>query len=154
MFVESILLVQFYTSSLQKEYVHKIRSYYIDTKSLLQILTCTTLETDRLCFFFRLCTESCIELYQQPSLRTQAIESYTKLIGFMVRSQSNTTAKVTMASQVLSVVVLVLAHHHESQNVHFNQKPFLKLFSSLFIELNNATNRDRKAHRSFITVYR
>lgn len=112
------------------------------------------METDRLCFFFRLCTESCIELYQQSSLRTQAIEAYTKLIGFMIRLQTNVTVKVTMASQVLSVVVLVLAHHHENQNVHFNQKPFLKLFSSLFIELNNATNRDKKGHLSFITVYR
>jgi CCR4-NOT transcription complex subunit 1 len=112
------------------------------------------METDRICFFFRLCTEACIELYQQPPLRTQAIEAYTKLIGCMLHLQNNSTVKVTMASQVLSVVVLVLAHHHENQNLHFNQKPFLKLLSSLFIELNNATNKDKKAHRNFITVYR
>lgn len=63
-------------------------------------------------------------------------------------------SKIKMISHVLSVIVLVIAHQHENQNVHFNQKPFLKLLSSLFIELNNATSRDKHAHAGFITVYR
>lgn len=108
--------------------------------------------TDRLCFFFRLSTETCIELYQ-PS-RPQSIDAYTKLIGYMVRLQESNMAKIKMISHVLSVIVLVIAHQHENQNIHFNQKPFLKLLSSLFIELNNATNRDKHAHAGFITVYR
>ncbi|KAG1121280.1 hypothetical protein G6F42_012580 [Rhizopus arrhizus] len=98
-----------------------------------------------------LSTETCIELYQ-PS-RPQSIDAYTKLTGYMVRLQENNMSKIKMISHVLSVTVLVIAHQHENQNVHFNQKPFLKLLSSLFIELNNATSRDKHAHAGFITVY-
>lgn len=117
-----------------------------------RILSQVSSSTDRLCFFFRLSTETCIELYQ-PS-RPQSIDAYTKLTGYMVRLQENNMSKIKMISHVLSVIVLVIAHQHENQNVHFNQKPFLKLLSSLFIELNNATSRDKHAHAGFVTVYR
>ncbi|KAK4521394.1 chaperone ATPase hsp78 [Mucor velutinosus] len=116
-----------------------------------RILSQVSSSTDRLCFFFRLSTETCIELY--PPARPQAIDAYTKLIGYMVRLQENNMARIKMISHVLSVIVLVIAHQHENQSIHFNQKPFLKLLSSLFIELNNATNRDKHAHAGFITVY-
>lgn len=59
-----------------------------------------------------------------------------------------------MISHVLSVVVLVLAHQHETLITQFNQKPFLKLFTSLFIELNRATSVDRDLNISFVTIYR
>lgn len=72
----------------------------------------------------------------------------------MIRIQDNYTSKITMISHILSVVVLVLAHQHETLGVHFNQKPFLKLLSSLFIEMNQSTSEDKDTNCSFITVYR
>lgn len=72
----------------------------------------------------------------------------------MIRIQDNYTSKITMATHVLSVAVLVLAHQHETLNTQFNQKPFLKLLSSLFIELNQSTSSDKNTNISFITVYR
>ncbi|KAI8642573.1 CCR4-Not complex component, Not1-domain-containing protein [Parasitella parasitica] len=116
-----------------------------------RILSQVTSNTDRLCFFFRLSTETCVELYQ--SSRLQPIDAYTKLVGFMIQLQGNNKTKVKMISQVLSVIVLVIAHQHENHNVQFNQKPFLKLLCSLFTELNNATNRDKHTNDGFITVY-
>jgi CCR4-NOT transcription complex subunit 1 len=110
---------------------------------------------ERLCFFFRLCTETCIELYQPSSRRPQqSMDAYTKLVGYMVRIQDNYTSKITMVSHVLSIAVLVLAHQHESLNTQFNQKPFLKLFTSLFIELYQATSQDKETITSYITIYR
>lgn len=72
----------------------------------------------------------------------------------MVRLQDDYTSKITMTTHVLSIVVLVLAHQHETLNTQFNQKPFLKLLSSLFIELNQSTSDDKDTNSSFITVYR
>lgn len=56
---------------------------------------------------------------------------------------------IQMTSQVLSVIVLVMAQQQEKLGSQFNQKPFLKLMSSLFIELNNV-NDDKE---SFISIY-
>ncbi|KAI7871980.1 CCR4-Not complex component, Not1-domain-containing protein [Mucor mucedo] len=130
---------------------HSMTSTAIYTQFAERILQTTTCDTERLCFFFRLCTEICIDLYQ-PS-RPQSIDAYTKLVGYMIRIQDNYTSKITMATHVLSVAVLVLAHQHETLNTQFNQKPFLKLLSSLFIELNQSTSNDKNTNTSFITVY-
>ena len=72
----------------------------------------------------------------------------------MVQLQPDYMSKITMISHVLSVVVLVLAHQHENLGPQFNQKPFLKLLSALFIELNQVTSKDKELSYSFITVYR
>ncbi|KAI9261911.1 CCR4-Not complex component, Not1-domain-containing protein [Helicostylum pulchrum] len=130
---------------------HSMSSNALYTHFAEKILSTITCDTERLCFFFRLCTETCIELYQ-PS-RPQSIDAYTKLVGYMVRLQENYTSKITMTTHVLSVVVLVLAHQHETLSTQFNQKPFLKLLSSLFIELNQSTSQDKETNTSFITVY-
>ncbi|KAI9477922.1 MAG: CCR4-Not complex component, Not1-domain-containing protein [Benjaminiella poitrasii] len=115
-----------------------------------RILSTVTIETNRLCAFYRLCTETCVDLYHPT--RTQSIEAYTKLVSFMIQ-QDDRHLKLKMTSHILATLVLVLAHHHERQADQFNQKPFLKLFSSLYIELNQATYRDRHAHESFIALY-
>ncbi|KAI8088056.1 CCR4-Not complex component, Not1-domain-containing protein [Gilbertella persicaria] len=116
-----------------------------------RILKTITYDTDKQCFFFRLCTEACVELYRPA--RSQSMDAYSKLIGLMVQAQEGYSAKLKMISQVFSVVVLVLAHHYEYQHVQFNQKPFLKLLCSLFVELNHTTSKDRDVNASLVIVY-
>lgn len=101
-------------------------------------------EEDR-CFFFRLCTETCVNHYLAfRSVSTlhhrrmiHLIDSFTKLISSMViEEKSSDKAKVKLLNDALSVMILVLSHHHEKRGVEFNQKPFLRLFASLFNEIS------------------
>lgn len=130
---------------------HNMANDTLYTQFAERILQTLTSDTERQCFFFRLCTETCVDLYQ-PS-RTHSIDAYSKLIGYLIRIGEDYKSKITMISHVLSVVVLVLAHQHETLGTQFNQKPFLKLLSSLFIEMNQSTSQDKETNCSFITIY-
>ncbi|CAO3682706.1 unnamed protein product [Rhizopus stolonifer] len=125
-------------------YKHTLTAKSIYNQFAKKILETITKDSDRLCFFFRLCTEVCVELYQ-PS-KTQCVDACSKLVGMIIHLSDGS---IQMTSQVLSVVVLVMAQQQEKLGSQFNQKPFLKLMSSLFIELNNV-NGDKE---SFISIY-
>ncbi|KAG1499559.1 hypothetical protein G6F53_011492 [Rhizopus delemar] len=125
-------------------YKHALTSKSVYDQFANKILDTVTADSDRLCFFFRLCTEVCVELYQ-PS-KSQYVDAYSKLVGTIIYKSHGS---IKMTSQVLSIVVLVIAQKQEKLGTQFNQKPFLKLLSSLFIELNNV-NDDKE---SFVSVY-
>ena len=71
------------------------------------------------------------------SFSYQAIDALSKLIVLLVRYHTdpagvnNNKAKVSFLTKILSVMVLVLVHTHNTQGVQFNQKPFVRLFLSL-----------------------
>ncbi|OAD77396.1 Not1 transcription factor [Phycomyces blakesleeanus NRRL 1555(-)] len=104
--------------------------------------------TDQLCS--QLATKSAS--FRRRAL--QLIDSYAKLVAYMVRletGEDDKKAKVTLVSHALSVVTLVLAQHHEKRQVNFNQKPFLRILSSLFCELNKLKNKSIES--SIILAY-
>ncbi|EIE78480.1 hypothetical protein RO3G_03184 [Rhizopus delemar RA 99-880] len=123
-------------------YKHALTSKSVYDQFANKILDTVTADSDRLCFFFRLCTEVCVELYQ-PS-KSQYVDAYSKLVGTIIYKSHGS---IKMTSQVLSIVVLVIAQKQEKLGTQFNQKPFLKLLSSLFIELNNLFS-----HRLFLPL--
>lgn len=101
--------------------------------------------------FFRICIETCIDhaikykaLSEQatPSAAYQPIDAFAKLVVFVLKVQAestkpeNASAAVSQFTRVLSIAVLVLAQHHEHRRQQFNQRPFLRLFSSLLSELS------------------
>ena len=49
---------------------------------------------------------------------------------------NNDQAKVHYLTKILSIFVLVLANMHEEQGQAFQQKPFLRFFSSLINDLH------------------
>ncbi|KAI8367053.1 CCR4-Not complex component, Not1-domain-containing protein [Blakeslea trispora] len=116
---------------------------------ILKTITCQTV--DQLCFFLRLCTEACVGLYR-PS-RTQLVDAYAKLVGYMVSSQQSSTDQLKIISYAFSVVVLVLSSQYEHQQTQFNQKPFLKLLSSLFVELYHVTCKKKTLYKQLMIVY-
>ncbi|KAI8357332.1 CCR4-Not complex component, Not1-domain-containing protein [Choanephora cucurbitarum] len=116
---------------------------------ILKTITCQTV--DQLCFFLRICTEACVSLYRPG--RTQLVDAYAKLVGCMVSAQQNTTEQLKIASYALSVAVLVLSNQYEHQQTQFNQKPFLKLLSSLFVELHQVSCQKKQLHTQLMIVY-
>ncbi|OAD02750.1 Not1 transcription factor, partial [Mucor lusitanicus CBS 277.49] len=114
-------------------------------QSLAQRVMDITKDEDCRCFFFRLCTETCVNHYlafrSVSSLHHRRmihlIDSFTKLVSAMViEEKTSDKAKVKLLNDALSVMILVLSHHHQNRGVEFNQKPFLRLFASLFNEIS------------------
>ena len=70
----------------------------------------------------------------------ESTDSVARLVACMVSAQLNKKGHVEVASKllsdVLSVCVLLLAHCHEIQGPNFDQRPFLRLFISAYIEVN------------------
>ncbi|KAI8147372.1 CCR4-Not complex component, Not1-domain-containing protein [Fennellomyces sp. T-0311] len=102
----------------------------------------TTQDKNGQSFFFRLCTETCVD--QFLSLRSfsssfqnrtmQLIDAYAKLVAYMALVDEHDA--ISIAGRAFSVVILVLAHHHEQRGMNFNQKAFLRILSSLYSEFN------------------
>ncbi|KAI8975394.1 CCR4-Not complex component, Not1-domain-containing protein [Mycotypha africana] len=149
-----------------------------------------TKESDDRCFFFRFCTEVCVNHYLTfRSVSTvhhrrmiHLIDSFSKLITAMIMvkedegkiikqdeeedggkakkqkkskkentkvkkddSNVNNMAKIKMLNDALSVIILVLSQQHEKRGVEFNQKPFLRLFSSIFNEISKLNDKSLDA---------
>ncbi|KDQ13139.1 hypothetical protein BOTBODRAFT_188668 [Botryobasidium botryosum FD-172 SS1] len=95
-------------------------------------------------FFFRVCTETSMELYNKHiasgdvANAYQPIDALSRLIGLMIKYNGDAAAtKIHYLTKILSIVVLVLAHAHEEHGADFDQKPFFRLFSSLFSDLHS-----------------
>ncbi|PWY99362.1 Not1-domain-containing protein [Testicularia cyperi] len=100
--------------------------------------------------FFRVCTEVSVDSYIKqkavggsPATGIFApIDAFSKLIVLMIKYHADPTganneqAKVHYLTKILSIVVLVLAQSHEELGMHFQQKPFFRLFSSLLHDLH------------------
>lgn len=121
-----------------------------------------TKDTEGQSFFFRLCTETCIDHFLSfkslsSSFQKRAIhliDSYAKLVAYMIRTESRDgdTGKVAVGSRALSVMILLLSQHHESRGMSFNQKAFMRILSSLYAELSKI--RNLAVHAGLLEAYR
>ncbi|KAI8394298.1 CCR4-Not complex component, Not1-domain-containing protein [Radiomyces spectabilis] len=102
---------------------------------------------DAASLFYRVCVEASIEHAlnfkpipgQSPGLAYQPIDAFSKLIVGLLKvpmEGSLYADKVVFFDKVVSVIVLVLAHHHEQRQQPFDQRPFLRMFSSLLSDLH------------------
>ncbi|KAI7871343.1 CCR4-Not complex component, Not1-domain-containing protein [Spinellus fusiger] len=124
--------------------------YPMGPQSLYSTLTQKVLKTTQSeegkYFFFRLCIETCVNYYVTFSPNSVShqgrvasmIDQFSKLVSSMIAMEGgeDQKAKVKLLSDALSVIILVLANHHERRGTNFDQKPFLRLLSSLFTEVN------------------
>jgi CCR4-NOT transcription complex subunit 1 len=116
--------------------------------------------------FYRVCIESSIQHVikykqvsaggNQPSAATatslayQPIDAFSKLIiGIILYQQQQSSMDAAQSAtsssdvhsqftKVLSVIVLVLAQQHEQRRQLFDQRPFLRLFTSILMDLHMA----------------
>ena len=99
-------------------------------------------------FFFRVCAESSVNSYLKCisigdfDYAFQALDAISRLIVYIIKYHgdasgiNNDQAKVHYLTKILSIFVLVLANSHEDQGPAFQQKPFLRFFSSLINDLH------------------
>jgi CCR4-NOT transcription complex subunit 1 len=100
---------------------------------------------DDLCLFLRLSIDFAVERYEQhiqnDSSSTDAyipIDALAKLITTLVKGHDQEgevkNDKAAYLKLTLSIVVLVLNHHHVMRGEHFNQRVFFRLFSVMLCE--------------------
>lgn len=97
-----------------------------------------------LCFFVRSCLDLSIDAYYRlrnapggSVLAYQIIDSLCSMLVMIARRSSLTEVSlIDSLTRILSVVVLCLTHAHETRKELFDQRPFLRLFSTLFEELS------------------
>ncbi len=105
-------------------------------------------DADISCFFFRLCIDISIERFeynqQNNGLLSDAyvsIDGVSKLIIRLLKQQGEGEGEVknnkaAYLESVLSLVVLILNHHHVVRGEGFNQKIFFRLFSTMLCEFD------------------
>lgn len=97
--------------------------------------------------FFRLCLDTCVDAFDHeaespnPSLDNAYIhtDGLAKLIICLIKLQGEANGAVKIRKgpylkSILSIIVLVENHHQVMRGVHFNQRVFYRLFSSLLCE--------------------
>ncbi|KAI9792818.1 MAG: hypothetical protein M1816_001550 [Peltula sp. TS41687] len=111
---------------------------------------------DEACTFFRVCIDMAVETFEEGEeditfhegdLFLQ-IDALAKLVIFLIRFQGQGDAEVkgnkpAYLNSILSLVVLVLNHHHVTRGDKFNQRVFFRFFSSLLCEYH-------LVHREFL----
>lgn len=106
---------------------------------------------DDLCLFLRLSIDSAVERYEQhiqsdgsPADAYIPTDALAKLIATLVKGHDQEgevkNDKAAYLKLTLSMVVLVLNHHHVMRGEAFNQKVFFRLFSVMLCEF--ATHAD------------
>jgi CCR4-NOT transcription complex subunit 1 len=118
---------------------------------------------DDLCLFLRLSIDSSVDRFElhianngNPNDAYIPTDSLAKLIAMLVkRREQDGEVKVDKAAflkSILSLIVLVLNHHHVMRGEQFNQKVFFRLFSTLLCEVSNSIDEISEAERQQITL--
>ncbi|CAO3623766.1 unnamed protein product [Mucor hiemalis] len=92
---------------------------------------------------------------QISSMAYQPIDALSKLIVTLAQvplteGQSDPLYQFTTA---LSVVVLCISQYHEVRGQHFDQRPFLRLFTSLLTDLHNAEQNIQSLYFPMLTAF-
>ncbi|TVY75660.1 General negative regulator of transcription subunit [Lachnellula suecica] len=122
---------------------------------------------DDMCLFLRLSIDVSVEYYEHHlqingSVNDAygSVDSLAKLISMLVKAREREVDsegavqldRPEYLNSILSLAVLVLNHHHVMRGESFNQKVFLRLFSTLLCEINTFDNEwtDQEQQQSLL----
>ncbi|XP_023027069.1 CCR4-NOT transcription complex subunit 1 isoform X2 [Leptinotarsa decemlineata] len=102
--------------------------------------------------FFRLSTQLCVETVYRvlaektnPSLSLlrpkcyHTLDAFVRLVALLVKHSgdaNNTTTKIHLLNKVLGIVAGCLLQDHDTRITDFQQLPYQRIFTMLFLELN------------------
>ncbi|KAI9670819.1 MAG: hypothetical protein M1829_004708 [Trizodia sp. TS-e1964] len=99
------------------------------------------------CLFFRLCIDISVEAYEHQTPAESGrdgagficVDALAKLVVLLVRFQGEAEGEVkgnkaSYLKSILSLIILLLNHHHVMRGEAFNQKVFFRLYSSILCE--------------------
>lgn len=116
--------------------------------------------------FFRLCIDASVEMFEQEDLDPAGntcdayihIDALAKLVVLLVKYQGEANGAVKASkpaylNSILSLIVLVLNHHHVMRGEHFNQRVFFRLFSSILCEYNAVGRQGTDQDQEIMLVF-
>ena len=119
-------------------------------------------DKDDLCLFIRSSFEfsvTAFELYRQGGSYSDpyaAIDSLAKMVGMLVSTQAadgqQPSDKPGHLRMILSLVVLILNHHHISRGERFNQRVFYRFFARILSEFSDPTVQLTPVERQSIVL--
>lgn len=102
--------------------------------------------------FFRLSTQLCVEtVYRILAEKTSTnvtllkpkcyhtLDAFVRLVALLVKHSgdaNNTTTKIHLLNKVLGIVAGCLLQDHDTRGTEFQQLPYQRIFTMLFLELN------------------
>ena len=121
----------------------KAKDYFISQMYNKQYLS----NHEDLLMFLRLAIDSSIERFEVHASNNGSVsevylpaDSLAKLIAMLVTNREREGEvkgnKAAFYKSILSLIVLVLNHHHVMRGENFNQKVFFRLFATVLYELN------------------
>ncbi|KAF1807095.1 Not1 transcription factor [Mucor lusitanicus] len=120
---------------------------------------------DMLALFYRVCIEVSVEHAikskmlpgQSPAIGYHPIDALSKLIVCFVRmptlSEHGQADALAYFTNALSVAVLCISQHHEVRGQHFDQRPFLRLFTCLLSDLHSAEQHIQPLYIPLLTAF-
>lgn len=139
----------------------KAASHFISQMYNKQIIN----NRDDLCSFLRLSIDSSVERFEvhvsnNGSLHDAFIptDALAKLIVMLIRRREQEgevkVDKAAFLKSIMSLIVLVLNHHHVMRGEQFNEKVFFRLFSMLLSEIGNSGDELSEAdHQEIVLVF-
>ena len=127
--------------------------------------TAGMLKTDELISrFFRLSTEMCVETclrmvsdaFHTRARAYQAVDGFVRLVSLLIKHsgiKDNTLTKVNLLYKVLGIVAGVLLKDQEQRQTEFQQMPYHRIFSMLFLELSMADGIYESIQAQTLTGY-
>ncbi|KAI9762120.1 MAG: kinetochore-associated Ndc80 complex subunit ndc80 [Chaenotheca gracillima] len=118
------------------------------------------------CLFFRICIDMSVDAFEQIEAGQLGplndayiyIDALAKLVVRLVRYQGGNEgeAKTTRAeymNSIMSLIIVVLNHHHVMRGERFNQRVFFRLFSTILCEYQAVSRESPEQDKEMITVF-
>jgi CCR4-NOT transcription complex subunit 1 len=118
---------------------------------------------DDLCLFLRLSIDASVDRFETQAQSNGSvsdmylpIDSLARLIAMLVvgheREGEVKGDKAAFLKAILSLIVLVLNHHHVMRGENFNQKVFFRLFATILYEFNSFTDELTETERAEVVL--
>lgn len=118
---------------------------------------------DDLCLFLRLSIDFSVDRFEAHIQNNGTIidayipiDSLGKFIAMLVKGHEREGGvkgdRAAFLKSVLSLIVLVLNHHHLTRGEHFNQKVFSRLFSTILCDFNTSADAFSEIERKQILL--
>jgi CCR4-NOT transcription complex subunit 1 len=118
------------------------------------------------CLFFRLCIDMSVEAFEREEMNPGGkvsdayiqTDALARMIALLTKFHGESDGAVKLPKSeylysILSLVVLVLCHHHNERGDHCNQKVFFRLFSSILCETKMINRESAEGEKDSMMVF-
>ncbi|KAI9832892.1 MAG: hypothetical protein M1819_003922 [Sarea resinae] len=117
--------------------------------------------------FFRFCIDTSVDAFEREERNPSGgnlndaficVDALAKMVVLLVKyhdeaSEGSKPSKPAYLDSLLSLIVLVLSHHHTMRGEMFNQRVFFRLFSSILCEYHTSARQSPEQDNEVMLVF-